>query len=156
MLKASLQKSFYASGLKFSCKRCSACCRYDSGLVYLSENDLEKLTLELKMNRNSFISAFCRWVTDWKGDEVLSLREKSNKDCILWESGCTVYQARPIQCITFPFWESIMHSSQTWEIAASGCPGMNNGEMHSEKTINDTIKLRDSQPFVSKLHGRAS
>ena len=98
MLKAS-QKQFFSSGLKFSCKRCSACCRYDSGFVYLSENDVEKLTLLLKINRNSFLSEFCRWVKDWKGEDVLSLKEKPNKDCILWEAGCTVYDARPVQCV---------------------------------------------------------
>ena len=142
--------SFYASGLRFSCKRCSSCCRYDCGFVYLSQNDLEKLSSELKMDKNSFLDDFCRWVTDWKGDEVLSLKEKPNNDCILWESGCTVYKARPAQCITFPFWESIMSSAQSWEMTASGCPGMNQGELHSQKTIQDMIKLRDAFPFINK------
>jgi len=140
---------FYASGLKFSCKRCSSCCRYDAGYVFLSENDLKKLIAELKMDRNSLIKTYCRWVTDSKkGKEFLSLREKSNKDCILWDSGCLVYMARPVQCSAFPFWKSIVASTQAWQIAATGCPGMNTGEMHSEKTISDYVNKYASESVI--------
>jgi len=144
------KEPFYASGLKFSCKRCSACCRYDEGFVFLSENDLEKLSESLKTDRNSFLSVYCRWVIDWNGDEVLSLKEKSNKDCILWNSGCTVYKDRPIQCITFPFWKSILISAKNWETAASGCPGMNSGQLHSKQMIEQKIKSRDDVPVINR------
>jgi len=144
------KKPFYASGLRFSCKRCSSCCRYDSGFVYLSENDLEKLVLALKMDKNNFIKAYCRWVTDWKGDEVLSLREKSNKDCILWENGCKVYLDRPLQCVSFPFWDSILVSANNWENAAKSCPGMNTGELHTVFDIEQGMKMRVSQPIINR------
>jgi Fe-S-cluster containining protein len=142
---------FYASGLKFSCKRCSSCCRYDSGYVFLSENDLEELLAELKMEKNRFIKTYCRWVTDINGSEVLSLREKSNKDCILWDSGCLVYSVRPLQCRTFPFWKSVVASAQAWETAASGCPGMNNGILHSGEAIGRCIELRASQKIINSI-----
>jgi Fe-S-cluster containining protein len=142
---------FYASGLKFTCKRCSTCCRYDSGFVFLSEKDTEKLIAELKMDKNNFIQTYCRWVANLNGKEALSLKEKSNKDCILWDSGCLVYMNRPLQCSTFPFWESILSSKKTWEIAATACPGMNSGTLHSEKAIGEYIKMRASQPIIEKL-----
>jgi len=141
---------FYASGLKFSCKRCSSCCRYDAGFVFLSEKDLEKLISALKMDRNSFLKTYCRWVTDWNGKEVLSLKEKSNKDCILWDSGCTVYASRPLQCVSFPFWESIVSSPQAWEIAATGCPGINSGALHSASEIGEYVKMRSDEPVIYK------
>ncbi|MCL2441934.1 MAG: YkgJ family cysteine cluster protein [Treponema sp.] len=141
---------FYAAGLKFSCKRCSACCRGAPGFVYLSEKDLLSLAETLKMDKNSFIITYCRWVNDWKGDEVLSLKEKSNKDCVLWNNGCIVYSARPLQCITFPFWESIVNSADTWEMAAGCCPGINSGELHSEKTIKDNIEKYSAQTIINR------
>jgi Fe-S-cluster containining protein len=141
---------FFEKGLKFSCKRCSACCRYESGFVFLSENDLEKLTIELKMNRNGFINTYCRWVNDYGGKQVLSLREKSNKDCIFWEKGCTVYNARPFQCVAFPFWEAIVSSEKAWEMAASGCPGMNSGALHPAEEIEEYVKTRALQPITSR------
>ncbi|MCL2440336.1 MAG: YkgJ family cysteine cluster protein [Treponema sp.] len=126
---------FYANGLNFSCKRCSACCRHDSGFVFISEKDMENLESALKMDKKSVIDMYCRWVTDWQGDKALSLKEKHNKDCILWDNGCTVYDNRPRQCITFPFWESVLMSQESWEIAATGCPGINNGQLHTKDMI---------------------
>jgi Fe-S-cluster containining protein len=141
---------FYASGLKFSCKRCSSCCRYESGFVFLSEKDLKKLVSQTKMDNSSFISVYCRWVTDWQGKEVLSLKEKHNKDCIFWDSGCMIYQSRPLQCITFPFWESVISSEYTWEAAASGCPGINTGSLHSGKEIGQYLELRTTEPIINR------
>ena len=141
--------SFYSGGLKFSCTRCSSCCRYDSGFVYLSENDLQKLISALNINRNTFIKTYCRWVSDMNGNEVLSLKEKSNNDCILWEtSGCAVYSARPAQCISFPFWENILASKKNWELAASGCPGINSGKTYTEIAINEILEMRVSEPLI--------
>jgi Fe-S-cluster containining protein len=141
---------FYASGLKFSCKRCSSCCRYDPGFVYLSEKDLEKLTAELKLDRNSFLDKYCRWIKGLEGKKFLSLKEKSNKDCILWDSGCIVYTARPLQCRAFPFWDNILYSAQSWKMTASACPGMNKGELHTEKAIQEYIKLRETEPIINR------
>jgi Fe-S-cluster containining protein len=141
---------FYASGLKFTCKRCSACCRYESGFVFLSEKDLEKLSSQIGADKESFIKMYCRWIPGRQGEETLSLKEKLNKDCILWDSGCTVYNARPLQCRTFPFWESVAVSAHAWEIAASGCPGINTGSLHSGEEIGQCIKMRGAEPVINR------
>jgi len=141
---------FYAQGLKFSCKRCSACCRFESGYVYLSENDLKKLTRLTDMDDKSFIGSYCRWVMDPRGNKVLSLREKQNKDCIFWESECMIYEARPLQCSTFPFWESNVSSEYNWDAAAAGCPGINSGKLYSNAEITRFLKLRSSEPLYCK------
>jgi len=144
---------FYADGLKFSCKRCSSCCRYDSGFVFLSQKDIKKLSSALKVNVDSIINVYCRWVTDINGNEVLSLKEKSNNDCILWDNGCTVYRCRPIQCVTFPFWKSIIASEKCWEIACGGCPGMNSGELHTKEEIEKICASRSCETLISKTGG---
>jgi Fe-S-cluster containining protein len=144
---------FYVDGLNFSCKRCSSCCRYDQGFVYLSQKDLNKLTSVLKMDEKSVINAYCRWVTNWNGDAVLSLKEKSNYDCILWDSGCTVYNERPLQCVTFPFWDSIIADEKCWESAAKSCPGMNSGELHTMTEIEKAGALRSCEPVICKTGG---
>jgi len=141
---------FYASGLKFSCKRCSSCCRYDSGFVFLSEKDLKKLTDSLKMDKDRFVMSYCRWVTGMQGTESLSLKEKSNMDCVFWDSGCSVYNVRPLQCSSFPFWPSILSSPESWKIAATACPGINTGGLHTQEAIDRCVKLRGSQPVITK------
>jgi len=145
---------FYVDGLKFSCKRCSSCCRHDQGFVYLSQKDVNKLSSALKTDEKNLISAYCRWVKDRNGDGlVLSLKEKSNYDCILWDCGCTVYQARPLQCSAFPFWDSVIADKKCWESAAKSCPGMNSGELHTAAEIEKTAALRSFEPIIYKTRG---
>jgi len=144
---------FYASGLRFSCKRCSACCRYESGHVFLSEKDLINLSDWLKMDYIDFTKTFCRWVTREQDREFLSLREKSNFDCIFWDFGCKVYNARPVQCRTFPFWQSVIATSGSWETAATGCPGINTGEIHDEKAVESYIAQQNKETLIERTRG---
>ena len=139
---------FYASGLRFSCVRCSSCCRHESGFVFLCEEDLELLTGKLNMDYSIFVKIYCRWVPGEGGEEYLSLREKPNFDCIFWDSVCTVYNARPQQCRTFPFWKSVVNSREAWESTASGCPGMNSGKLHDIESIESCLTV---QPKIKKV-----
>ena len=147
-------QSFYAAGLRFSCKRCSSCCRHESGFVYLSENDLSRLAHAFKMEYTAFIQTWCRWTAfDRDGErryERLALKEKSNFDCIFWNAGCTVYQARPLQCRTFPFWDSVVCSQEAWETAALGCPGINTGELHQKEKITDSLCLMEDELVIER------
>ena len=141
---------FYAAGLRFSCTRCSSCCRKESGFVYLSENDLSRLANELRMDYTAFITTWCRWVPFSRGRDRLSLREKSNFDCIFWSDGCTVYLARPLQCRSFPFWDSVLCSPGTWESAGKDCPGINTGDMHDMDEITNFLRLLDEELIIER------
>jgi Fe-S-cluster containining protein len=121
--------------------------------VFLSEKDLNKLASELKMDNDGFLSAYCRWVERGQGVELLSLKEKQNYDCIFWNSGCTVYQSRPLQCRTFPFWESVLCSAKTWEAAAGSCPGINSGSLRSYEEIKGCLQSREEELAI-KRRGR--
>jgi Fe-S-cluster containining protein len=118
--------------------------------VFLSYKDLNKLASELKMDENSFLSACCHWVEREQGVEFLSLKEKSNYDCIFWNSGCTVYQSRPLQCRTFPFWESILCSVKTWDATAESCPGINSGLLRSYEEIKGCLMAREKELAINR------
>jgi Fe-S-cluster containining protein len=118
--------------------------------VFLSEKDLNKLASELKMDNDSFLSAYCRWVERGQGGKFLSLKEKQNYDCIFWNSGCTVYQSRPLQCRTFPFWESIVCSAKAWEAAAGSCPGINSGQPRSYEEIKGCLAAGEKEPAINR------
>jgi len=148
----------YADGLRFSCKCCSHCCRYESGFVFLSENDVYGLAASLNIKNNEFISAFCRWIPVGNGLNQLSLKEKSNFDCVFWKinindrakGGCSVYNSRPLQCRAFPFWSSMVNSRESWENAAEDCPGIGKGEFHSCDSRNNWLVRRESEPIISR------
>lgn len=145
---------FYASGLCFSCRRCSACCRFEPGFVFLSEKDVSSLMKALQMKRNEFLETFCRWVPGENGTFQLSLKEKSSNDCIFWDSaqggGCSVYESRPLQCRTFPFWDSVVSSERSWKMTAQTCPGMNKGDLRSRDFIEKCLAMRQTEPIISK------
>ena len=143
---------FYAQGLRFSCIRCSSCCRYDSGYVFLSGKDASLLGAALNMGYREFTETFCRWVPSANGTEQLSLKEKSNNDCIFWvaEGGCSVYETRPLQCRAFPFWSSVVSSRKNWEITAADCPGVDRGMLHSRDSIENWLVQRENEPIISR------
>ena len=79
------------------------------------------------------------------------MQEKSNYDCIFWQNGvgCSIYNARPLQCRSYPFWPAIMDSKESWDEEATNCPGMNQGELHSEKVINEWLARREGEkPYI--------
>ncbi|HEV3238042.1 MAG TPA: YkgJ family cysteine cluster protein, partial [Gemmataceae bacterium] len=72
-----------------------------------------------------------------------SLREKTNGDCIFFEKdvGCTIYEIRPRQCRTWPFWESNVRSPEDWERTKSVCPGSGQGELISVEEIQARLQV---------------
>ena len=144
------KEPFYAEGLNFSCVRCSACCRYESGYVFLSKKDLALLAAEQKMALDEFIQVYCRWIAFGGGVEYLSLKEKSGYDCIFWQDGCAVYAGRPRQCRDYPFWDSIMVSLEAWERAGLDCPGMGKGELHSMDRIEAILRESRDEPAITR------
>lgn len=146
-----MARKFYEDGLKFDCRRCSACCRHDPGFVFLSRDDAEALATSQGMGYSDFVAAYCRWIPQGGGVEALSLREKSNYDCVFWAGeGCSVYGSRPLQCRTFPFWDSVVATAEAWEATAEGCPGMGEGRTRTPEEIEEALARRAEHPIVTR------
>ena len=144
----SKKKPFYKLGLRFSCTRCSGCCRIGPGYVFLSEKDVQLLAEGLQMKYTDVMEIHCRWVPSWDGKMQLSLKEKADFDCIFWQDGCKVYPYRPLQCRTFPFWESILCDRKNWEELS--CPGAGKGTLHSMEYIESCLAQRNFEQIVSR------
>jgi Fe-S-cluster containining protein len=145
-----MDEPFYANGLKFSCQRCSSCCRFDPGFVQLSEKDLESLMSWSSLSREDFIGKYCRWLLQADGCEYLCLLEKPGYDCILWDNGCIAYGARPFQCSSYPFWPSLLTDEDWWEANAQDCPGVNHGVTHGRDEIEAYLTRRRLEPYIRR------
>jgi len=143
------EEVFYKDGLNFSCQRCSYCCGHSPGFVYLSERDLRALCGFFQMSVKQFVAKYCRWADYYYGETVLALLEQKNYDCILWNSGCTAYEARPVQCSTYPFWAWMVKDKQTWDECAQECPGMNKGKLWTFEEIEENrLKYVENKPLT--------
>jgi Fe-S-cluster containining protein len=143
-------RSFYSRGLRFECTRCSRCCRFTPGYVFLSERDLERLSSALALMRAEFLRQYCRKIA-FGAIQRISLTEKPNLDCVFWkEGGCSVYEARPLQCRSFPFWSSCLSSRKEWEQTSRHCPGIGKGRLHDLEEIEGWLRMRAQEGFVEE------
>lgn len=129
---------WYEEGLRFECTGCGDCCRGEPGYVWVSPGEVERMAACLEMCVDDFAAKCLRRV-----GARLSLLEKANGDCILWESsaGCTVYEARPAQCRTFPFWPENIRSRLAWRKVAERCRGIGRGRLYAEHEIDQLAGL---------------
>ncbi len=73
-----------------------------------------------------------------------SLIERANGDCILLDNQkriCRVYQARPRQCRTWPFWASNLSTPQAWEETCRECPGADSGPLVPLREIQASLDV---------------
>lgn len=109
-------------GLKFQCTGCGKCCTGPSGFVYISNPDLERLASYLQISQWEFILNYTKRV-----DGMLVLLDRpGTHDCIfLKDNRCSVYEGRPTQCRTFPWWLQNLQTPDAWNRAAEHCEGIN-------------------------------
>ncbi len=118
---------WYSDGLKFTCTRCGQCCTGGPGNVWVNENDIAVLAEKFQSSLDAFKGKYVRTVGD-----RLSFHERENGDCIFFDrtQGCSVYELRPLQCKTWPFWEQNVACWSDWKDVCRVCPGAGVGELH--------------------------
>lgn len=128
----SVEEPWYRDGLNFTCTRCGACCTGAPGYVWVDEAEIGQLAA----SRGEPVAEFGRKFLRQVGDRI-SLIEHRNGDCVFWERGrgCTVYEARPVQCRTWPFWPDNIATPGDWEEAVRVCPGSGEGRLFSLEEI---------------------
>lgn len=139
---------WFKEGLKFKCTGCGKCCTGPSGYVFLSNNDIEKLAERFGVSIPNFLRKYTRLVD---GSYALLDRPGSG-DCIfLKNKQCTVYEDRPVQCRTFPWWLQNLRTANDWQDAAEHCEGINHpeGKIVSSEEIQEQclIHLDNSGDF---------
>jgi Fe-S-cluster containining protein len=119
------RSEWFEDGVRFRClgQECGACCsgKLGPGVVWVTHEDAERLATHLSLTRGGLQHRYLRRLEGrW------CLRERANYDCIFYDPGrgCSVYEARPTQCRTYPFWGRILASPVTWRYEAEKCPGI--------------------------------
>lgn len=147
-----MSKPWIKDGLFFKCTGCGKCCTGSPGYVFLAPRDLTLLANHVHLSEEEFIKHYTHVVED-----QLSLIDSQGTDaCIfLKDNKCSVYESRPIQCRTFPWWAYHLENKKSWERAGIDCEGINHPEaslvpiLHIEEQLATYLDNLLEQNFSS-------
>jgi len=120
-------RAWYHRGLRFKCTGCGNCCTGAPGYVWVNKAEIETIAAAVGLDVQRFEKRYVRRVGVRK-----SLLELANGDCIFFDADrrlCQVYDVRPRQCRTWPFWQSNLRTAECWATMADHCPGANHGPL---------------------------
>lgn len=157
--------TWYADGLTFTCSQCGNCCTGGPGFVWISDAEITRVAEHLGMSEQAMLRKYCRRVAG-----KISFKERINgrlHDCVFLteidatrfdeRAGrevhyrkriCQIYDVRPLQCRTWPFWPENLESEKAWNTAARRCPGMSHGDRHF--TREQIEQIRDAEDWPQR------
>src|SRR5215210_1702768 len=130
---------WFKDGLRFQCTQCGDCCTGAPGYVWVNRAEIEALAAKLQMDVQAFEAKYVRKIGARK-----SLVEYPNGDCVFFDGidrKCTVYDGRPRQCRTWPFWDSNVKSPETWSRTCEVCPGSGKGNLVTVEQVLEQVAV---------------
>ena len=101
--------------------------------------DAETLAKHHRLEMEEWLERDCRQTIDGrfvlKSDPITDICIYLSED-----KKCSVYESRPAQCKSYPFWPENLRSERSWKRTIEECPGL-----YSEDAISidgDTIKAK--------------
>ncbi len=117
---------WYRDGLRFECTGCGNCCTGAPGAVWVNDDEIAAIAEQTGKSIGEMRLFYTRPI----GNRV-SLTEYANGDCTFFDGAtrrCTIYDVRPSQCRTWPFWAGNVESPQAWTQTQASCPGAGRGD----------------------------
>ena len=106
-----------------ACSTCQGrCCTGESGYIYITKAEIESISNLLNLDIREFVAKYL-----FKKGYKYSIKEIKYNDsyeCVFYDrelSGCKIYNFRPLQCKTFPFWD--YYKTRVDELKVE-CPGI--------------------------------
>jgi Fe-S-cluster containining protein len=113
--------AWYGRGLRFACTGCGACCTGGHGYVWVDVEEIRRLAARLDMGLDAFGRRFLRRI----GGRYALLDDPDSGACVfLVGNACSLYEDRPAQCRSYPFWPEVLASPRRWRREAEACEGI--------------------------------
>jgi uncharacterized protein len=140
-----IDKKLYRDGIRFECTGCGECCRarHGYGYIYVTLAERRRLAQHLGLPTREFTRQHCE-----KTDDRFHLRDPARSCQFLDGARCTVYEARPGQCRTWPFWPENLNAKTWTQEVMRDCPGIGVGRLYPVQEIEAQLaeeKRRESQ-----------
>ncbi len=89
-----------------ACNDCKGkCCNGEKGNIWVNKNEITAIAAFLKVDAKKFISSYLR--KNGYRYSIKELKTGNNYACLFFDTeknGCGIYDVRPEQCKTYPFW----------------------------------------------------
>ena len=132
---------WYQDGLKFRCTACGNCCTGAPGVVWVTDEEIANIADHLGTSTGEIRLMHTRLY----GQRV-TLRDYANGDCTFFDGQtrqCKIYPVRPTQCRTWPFWNSNLHSPESWNATCEVCRGAGEGDFFTLEEIEERARQID-------------
>jgi len=107
---------WFSGGLKFGCTECGRCCKMN-GDVWIAPEEVGTIASHLQLEEDEFREAYTRRrIRGWA-----CLKQSASapgRGCVFFDetnNQCGIYEVRPVQCSTYPFWPSLLESAEDWD-----------------------------------------
>jgi uncharacterized protein len=130
---------WYKDGLRFKCTACGDCCTGAPGYVWVNQAEIDAIADRVGIEVAAFEKKYVRQIGVRR-----SLVEYKNGDCVFFDNKsrkCKVYEQRPRQCRTWPFWNSNLRNPETWAETCEVCPGSGKGKLYQLEQIQDQAAI---------------
>lgn len=163
---------WFKDGLSFGCTGCGKCCKMD-GDVWLSPEEQPAIAAALGETVGTFRDKYTRQILkEWA---CLSYKSPETLDggCVFLssEGQCSIYETRPVQCRTYPFWPSLLEDLEGWEEEAvapdaevsdrrhwtldqGGCEGINHADAPIVPANEIETKRREARAHWRRFPSR--
>lgn len=140
---------WFQNSLSFSCTACGKCCKGATS-VYVNAAESRQLADQLKMPIVDFLKSY----VEERENTLMSLKSKpGGVGCIFLQNNkCSVYDSRPTQCRTYPFWPDIVMGEAEWKAEASSCEGIKVDSRLSSDVMPDYQVIH--QLLLHQLHDK--
>ena len=108
------------------CNSCSGnCCIGESGYIWINPQEIQALALHLNLSVDDLKSRYLDKVGYKHSIKEVKLGSNNFACCFfnLEKKQCSIYEARPNQCRTFPFWD---YFKENEEEVYKECPAIKN------------------------------
>lgn len=111
---------------------CGECCSGGEGFVLFNADEAAAIARRLGVPVERFLTEYTHDTE--AGRSLREVKTVHGLDCVFLDRAtvpgkavCSLYEDRPTQCRTFPFWPEHIQSRRSWQRLGHACEGVNRG-----------------------------
>ncbi len=105
------------------CKDCKGrCCKGEAGFIWVDKNEIENIVKFLNVSFDEFEKGCLKKVNG--NYSIKDIAYQGERVCFFFDTeknNCSIYEVRPSQCRTFPFWDRFKENRKDLE---QECPAI--------------------------------